>query len=132
MHILNLSESIYSKQLQERPYYVTEYGTFNTFPKPYKEEFMEEVLHRLATLEPFFIERRQIMEGNKFLGTVAIYWYQDTAYAIQELHGFKASEFKFYKIGCDHKNKEETKIRNNYYRGKCKDCGYEYEYDCSD
>ena len=136
--VANSQDSVFNEIVDEhktiqKPVWVKEMGNYNDMPIPFKKISLEEALHKIVGTN-FVVEFRQIKEdfkrtGMKGLCSVKIFWFYDCGIVVRD--HWQEKEFDAFRIGCEHKKIEETKLHHCYYRVKCIDCGFAYEYDCS-
>jgi hypothetical protein len=124
--------------LPEKPIWIKNIGDWNHMPTPFKKltdkNSIKHAIHQIIDYD-FSTEFRQVEDlySKEFWnGVISIKIFYFYNYAIGLAVNPKTEELEFYRIGCDHKNTYETQLRKSYYRVTCKDCGFEYEYDCSD
>lgn len=132
-----LGEIVGNSEKINKPIFVEDFGNFNKMPTPYKKIMeKEKFINSLRNIIEFnfTVEYRQVQNlySKEFwngLTSVKIFWQYNCGYAI--CINPNTEEIEVYRIGCEHKNTVEGKISKDYYKVMCKDCGFEYEYDCS-
>lgn len=120
----------------EKPIWVEDMGSWNYMPKPFKLGKIEDAIRDIISFS-FQCEFRQVKdllpkEVWNGLMSVKIFWFYNRGWAICERYEKGKYIPEAYKIGCEHKHTTEEKLDRSYYRVTCSDCGFQYEYDCSD
>ncbi len=135
--------------------WLTNFGTFNSLPEPYRELDLNDPAHLYEywraqdTYTPNATDYRQVVMGPGPIFSVRIFWYDDKALAIAPPRNWKIKDGKCvfldqpraWIIGCNHDFKMLTttqarelgyQVGNCLHTTRCTRCKYIWHYDSSD
>ena len=141
--VANSQESVHGEIIGEhntiqKPLWIKEMGGYNGMPTPFKkipDKDLNEIFSFYIIHHDFVMEFRQVQDlyskefWNGFT-SIKIFWFYNCGIGICQ--NPKTEKLELYRIGCEHKKTSETQLYRSYYRVTCQDCGFQYEYDCSD
>jgi len=122
--------------------FITEFGNFNSLPKPFIILEPNHYYYLLNHFTPYETEFRQIIDHDfgPYAKNTTISWGFDHGLGIMMPAEWKIvgdhCEFKtmptFFRFGCDHDYQHSTNLGNCYNRYECTKCGFTKDVDSSD
>jgi hypothetical protein len=132
--------------LDRAKHYILEPGGYNDMPKPYQEiteeRFWHHVLiwgfgnaHGYRQINPVSEPELfgDLPRNEQYYRSMQIIYYHNEAFAVmQKVEHAIPKPFKFFRIGCDHKEATGSDTIRGWHDRTCPTCGLSWSWDSSD